>query len=209
MQISSNFKRVLHFPDEDVTARNCGNVLKDGSSKVNTMEEPITSSRITHPPEAVVLASDPKAVSIGKEKAVLLKRKEEIEGMLKEMSAELEQIKENLKVLEEKEDETVNESENLAKLKMPDDSESDSPFGHVSSPLTAAPLELLTLDKSKQPENIYKVFRQSCSFLKTPQPSAFRKPNGTMRFTQQSKTIDDSPNVSHRLQKQLADLFDE
>lgn len=184
-------KRVLHF-DEDCTVRSSANILKDGSSKINTE----TTNKISQPVEAAE-----------KEKAALLQRKEEIENMFAKMSAELEVIKQKLQILQEKKDGTINRSENLAEIR--DDDESDSPFAHVNSPVSAAPLELLTLDGSKRPENIYKVYRQSYSLLKTPQPSAFRKPNDALRITQQSKAIGDSPNVSQRLQKQLADLFDE
>lgn len=198
-------KRVLHFTDEDCTVRTYANVLKDGSSKVNTMEEQCPSNRPSVTSEIQSSAKGSKVVAVQKEE--LLKRKKEIEIMLEKMSIELKDIDLKLRTLQDENSHTLCESENLTDKR--DDSESDSPFAQVNSPLSADPLELLTLDKSKRPENIYRVFRQSCSFLKTPQPSAFRKPKDAMRFTQQSKGTEDSPNVSQRLQKQLADLFDE
>lgn len=137
-------------------------------------------------------------------------RKKELEETRRVIDAELEGVEKKLLQLQAdlKERSTENLSEN-----QPVDEDTDSPFASVaSSPTTAGPLELLPLDKSKRPENIYRVFRQSCSFLRTPQPSAFRK----QRILRQSASNvshpspdEETPNISRRLQKQLAELFDE
>ena len=160
------------------------------------------------PPEILSSSNDHKEArsSIEKEEEVLFQRKKEIEDIIQKKSCELKEIEEQLRLLQVKKhsraaNEITNHSENQ-------DDAGDSPFAHVISPLSTDPLELLTLDKSKKPENIYKACRQSCSFLKTPQPSAFRKPHDGP-FHPQSAAVEESPNISRRLQKQLADLFDE
>jgi hypothetical protein len=142
--------------------------------------------------------------STNKEKReILLQRKKEIQNTMQKMSSELKVIEEQLRTLGEKELlESTNECENLKE----DIDESDSPFAQVGSPVFVVPLQHLTLAKSKQPDNMYNCFRESCSFLKTPQHSAFYKPRDSLRLAQQSE---DSPNVSQRVQKQLADLFAE
>ncbi len=171
------------------------------------MEDP--SKTLRQPSESLPTLNDHKEASISKEEETLLQRKKEIENVIQKMTYELKDIEEQLQLLQVKKQsearEAINESENRTGN---EDDAGDSPFAHVNSPLSTDPLELLTLDKSKRPENIYKMFRQSCSFLKTPQPSAFRKPDEA-RFQPQSASVEESPNISRRLQKQLADLFDE
>lgn len=199
-------KRVLNFEDEDCTVRTYANVLKDGSSKLNTIEETDCSSKVaSHPAKAS--STEKKANPLRNEEA-LLHRKKEIEEIIERMKRELDSIEEQLRDLQEVKCLTANTvaSECVGEKR---DDDIDSPFANVLSPFAANPLELLTLDKSKRPENIYKVFRQSCSFLKTPQPSAFRKPKEALRHTHSYPEVEDSSNVSYRVQKQLADLFDE
>jgi hypothetical protein len=137
------------------------------------------------------------------EKENLFQRKREIENVIEKMSSELKIIDEKLQTLEEKELlESTNGCENVKE----DIEESDSPFAQVGSPVFVVPLKQLTLAKSKQPDNMYNCFRESCSFLKTPQHSAFARLRDPLRLAQQSE---ESPNVSQRVQKQLADLFAE
>lgn len=136
----------------------------------------------------------------------LLKRKKEIEDTMSKLNNELEEINLQLKLDDVKitSNNTLDDSENIV-TKFSDD-DLDSPFANVNSPCAINPIELLPLDKSKRPENIYKIFRQSCSFLKTPQPSAFNKDHRYSR--REPSSVTETPmNVSHRVQQQLADLF--
>ena len=130
---------------------------------------------------------------------------------MQKMSIELEKVNQQLSQLKCKKasTETENQSANSSSAGTSEIGQDDSPFAHVPSPLSADPLELLPLENSKRPENIYKVFRQSCSFLKTPQASAFRKTEAGQRTSAMHAAVDETPNISRRLQKQLADLFDE
>lgn len=136
----------------------------------------------------------------------LRQRKAEILKWMQEMSTELRAIDEELDSLEAITSDSVSDSENL--IDQQDDCNSDSPFGHVVSPCLTNHMELLTLDKSKRPESIYKVFRQSCSFLKTPQPSAFRRPD-SMRVAPLTPNVNDPSMISRNVQEQLAKLFDD
>lgn len=180
-------KRVLHFPDDDDLTENIP--LKDSSSRMNVLDPPESREEIV---------------------ARLQRRKKELEEVTRAAALELEGIDKQLCLLRLDEGVQTTAMDNLS-LERDTGSETGSPFANVgSSPTAAAPLELLSRDFAKRPENIYKVFRQSCSFLKTPQPSAFRKDTSLQRFQQTSQySGDETPNISRRLQKQLADLFDE
>ena len=189
----------MHFDDEDEptitnNTRIDANVLKDGSSRVNIAEEIKNTNRSPNEPS--------------NEEEILLTRKKQIESEMQKMSIELEKVNQQLSQLKCKK--TCTESENHSGNSSPagtsEVDQDDSPFAHVPSPMSADPLELLPLENSKRPENIYKVFRQSCSFLKTPQASAFR---AGQRAERALHAVDETPNISRRLQKQLADLFDD
>jgi len=193
----------LHFDEEDEptitnNARVDANVLKDGSSRVNIAEETKTSN-------------NPSPNEPSNQEETLLLRKKQIESEMKKMSIELEKVNQQLSQLKCKKasTESENQSANSSSAGTSEVGQDDSPFAHVPSPLSADPLELLPLENSKRPENIYKIFRQSCSFLKTPQASAFRKTEAGQRTSAMHAAVDETPNISRRLQKQLADLFDE
>lgn len=196
-------KRVLVFSDEDETVSSHTNVLKDGSSKANMMEGTSSIANSLQNSDILPTLTKPKQESStnNEEKENLLHRKREIENFIEKMSSELKTIDEQLRTLDEKKLlESTNGCENLTE----DIDESDSPFAQVGSPVFVVPLQHLTLAKSKQPDNMYNCFRESCSFLKTPQHSAFARLRDPLRPAQQSE---ESPNVSQRVQKQLADLF--
>ncbi|KAI9557501.1 hypothetical protein GHT06_017329 [Daphnia sinensis] len=196
-------KRVLHFPDDDDKDRTHSNVLQDGSSKANIVDGPSTTSHNDLDSKNLHSFSKNQADAIDQEEKSLLHRKKEIESAIQKMSSELKEIEEQLRILQDqRKNASTHASENIKEC----EDEADSPFAHVVSPVSTDPLELLTLDKSKQPDKIYKSFRQSCSFLKTPQHSAFLRPRDPLRSSQ---LPEDSPNVSQRLQKQLAELFAE
>ena len=193
----------MHFDEEDEptitnNARIDANVLKDGSSRVNIAEE-------------TKISSNPSPNEPCNQEETLLLRKKQIESEMQKMSIELEKVNQQLSQLKCKKasTETENQSANSSSAGTSEIGQDDSPFAHVPSPLSADPLELLPLENSKRPENIYKVFRQSCSFLKTPQASAFRKTEAGQRTSAMHAAVDETPNISRRLQKQLADLFDE
>ncbi len=167
-------KRVLVFSDEDETVSSHTNVLKDGSSKANTMEGTSSIANSLQNPDILPTLTKPKQESStnNEEKENLLHRKREIENIIEKMSSELKTIDEHLRTLDEKELlESTNGCENLTE----DIDESDSPFAQVGSPVFVVPLQHLTLAKSKQPDNMYNCERESCSFLKTPQHSAFAR----------------------------------
>lgn len=191
-------KRVLHFDDEDVTSRN-KNILKDGSSRMNVIEEKVQSLTIQNQSNTSSL-NKPEAADDNRE--ALLRRKKEIEDIMKKLNTELDDIKLHLDSYGKKIPSSfLDDSENTMTEAI--DDETNSPFANVNSPGTIDPLELMPPGNYKRPENMYKIFRQSCSFLKTPQPSAFRKDlrNG-------ERDVSETPmNVSHRVQQQLADLF--
>lgn len=195
-------KRVLYFPDDDEKDSTRCNVLKDGSSKANIVDGPSTFNNDLGSENLHSLGKN-QADATDREEKSLLYRKKEIEIAIHKMSSELKEIDEQLRVLQDK---RKNQSTHAAENNKQCEDDTDSPFAHVVSPVSTDPLELLTLDKSKQPDKIYKSFRQSCSFLKTPQHSAFLRPRDPLRPSQQPEG---SPNVSQRLQKQLADLFAE
>lgn len=195
-------KRVLYFPDDDEKDNTRCNVLKDGSSKANIVDGPSTFNNDLGSENLHSLGKN-QADATDREEKSLLYRKKEIEIAIHKMSSELKEIDEQLRVLQDK---RKNQSTHAAENNKQCEDDTDSPFAHVVSPVSTDPLELLTLDKSKQPDKIYKSFRQSCSFLKTPQHSAFLRPRDPLRPSQQPEG---SPNVSQRLQKQLADLFAE
>jgi hypothetical protein len=165
-------KRVLFPDEEEVTSY--PNVLKDGSSKANTMEG--TSATVSSLQNSDSLSTLDKlktnSSTNNEQKKSLLQRKKEIEDAMKKMSSELKIIEEQLRTLGEKDLlESTNGCENLKE----DADQTDSPFAEVGSPVFAVPLQHLTLAKSKQPDNMYNCFRESCSFLKTPQHSAFSR----------------------------------
>ena len=199
-------KRVLHFDDDDepttTNARVNTNVLKDGSSRANIATD-----------EAKAVSSSSQSPKEKNQEETLLQKKKQIEEDIRKMSAELEKVNEQLsqlkcrKVSADGSENQSGQASHFGISEVQDDDSDNSPFAHVPSPMSADPLELLTLDKSKRPENIYKVFRQSCSFLTTPKVSAFRKIDGQRTTALQS--LDETPNISRRLQKQLADLFDD
>lgn len=164
---------------------------------MNTIQEKVKSPPPQNQPN--VKTVDKQVTSEDKREA-LLKRKKEVEDAMSKLSKELEEIKLELKLKENKVTPgAFDDSENYVTEAF----ENDSPFANVNSPASLDPLELLPLGKSKRPENMYKLFRQSCSFLKTPQPSAFNH-----RHPRREANITETPmNVSHRVQQQLADLF--
>ena len=118
------------------------------------------------------------------EQVSLKQKKKEIEDEIKNLQRQLKDVDDRLQFLQQEED-------------------SEMLYGHIGSPFSVDPLEFLPPDQAKRPENIYKVFRQSCSFLKTPRASAFRKESF------HSPIAKETPNISRRLQQQLADLFDD
>ena len=183
------------FNEEDITTTQ-SHALKDGSSRMNVSAQQKQSSTSTQDSTA-------RADRIMQ----LNRRKMDLEEAMKAMAIEMNEINQELDQLKH-----VKEVDKSAPENNLTDNESDSPFANVaSSPTAAAPIELLPLDKAKRPENIYRMFRQSCSFLKTPQPSAFRKecPQTQPAGVLQPTLSDGTPNISRRLQQQLALLFDE
>ena len=187
---------------EDIPSdQSFANVLKDGSSRVNSAAEEPQLCRGISPSST----SDIKNTETSSEEQSLLQRKTEIETAILKMSEELKEIEKQLHLLQIQRNESrISDAENIDQK---DDCNSDSPFAHVVSPVLSDPMEFLTLDKSKRPESIYKNLRQSCSFLKTPQPSAFRKASDSMRFAQQTPNPNDPSMISRNVQEQLADLF--
>jgi len=180
-------KRVLQFAEDETTVCSQSNVLKENGPTSNS---------------AKTLKSTTKTVVMDED--ILEKKKTVIEESIRNLQSELREINEQLRSLRCKKDEESKSENQQCSMLHSDSDDAECSFGNISSPCLAGPLELLTLDKSKKPENIYKVFRQSCSFLKTPKPSAFNR-DSVIPNELKSET----PNISRRLQQQLADLFDE
>jgi len=180
-------KRVLQFSETEASVCSRSNILKENGPTSNSAKnsKPITKPAMT-------------------DEDVLEQRKKSIEESIKNLQSELQEIDEKLRSLRHKKDEEPKSENHQDSMPFSDTEDTDCSFGNIGSPCLAGPLELLTLDKSKKPENIYKVFRQSCSFLKTPKPSAFNKDNANA-----NQLKSETPNISRRLQQQLADLFDE
>lgn len=175
--------------------------MKDGSSKANIVDGHPTFNKDLSPENLHTFGENQTDASDREEKSIL-HRKKELETAIRQMSSEVEEIDEQLRILQLKRKDQSTQVSNNKDCK----DESGSPFANVVSPISTGLLEPLTLAKSKQPDNIYNSFRQSCSFLKTPQHSAFARPRDPQFPCQQPE---DSPNVSQRLQKQLTDLFAE
>jgi len=177
----------LQFAEDETTVCSQSNVLKENGPTSNS---------------AKTLKSTTKTVVMDED--ILEKKKTVIEESIRNLQSELREINEQLRSLRCKKDEESKSENQQCSMLHSDSDDAECSFGNISSPCLAGPLELLTLDKSKKPENIYKVFRQSCSFLKTPKPSAFNR-DSVIPNELKSET----PNISRRLQQQLADLFDE
>jgi len=173
-------KRVL-FMENEATVSSRSNILKENGPTSNSVKylKPVIKSSMT-------------------DEDALEQRKKVIEESIRNLQSELQEINGQLRSLR-----CPNDKESKSENQQGSE-DTEFSFGNISSPCLAGPLELLTLDKSKKPENIYKVFRQSCSFLKTPKPSAFNKDN-----VDANQFKSETPNISRRLQQQLADLFDE
>ena len=165
---------MLQFSDEDVTATVSSNILKENGPTFNSV-----------PNKSIF-----KKPGMSEEESLQQKRKTIAEN-IENLQSELQEIDGKLRLLRQ------NQSEN-------DKEDTADSFGNLDSPCLVGPMELLTLEKSKKPENIYKVFRQSCSFLKTPKASAFHK-----EVVKLNQCESGTPNISRRLQQQLADLFDD
>ena len=167
--------------ENEATVSSRSNILKENGPTSNSVKylKPVIKSSMT-------------------DEDALEQRKKVIEESIRNLQSELQEINGQLRSLR-----CPNDKESKSENQQGSE-DTEFSFGNISSPCLAGPLELLTLDKSKKPENIYKVFRQSCSFLKTPKPSAFNKDN-----VDANQFKSETPNISRRLQQQLADLFDE
>ncbi|XP_057366475.1 uncharacterized protein LOC130687343 [Daphnia carinata] len=120
-------KRVLYFPDDDDKEWTHSNILKDGSSKANIVDRPSTINNDLGS-ENLHSLSNKQADDIDREEKSLLHRKKEIENAIHNMSSELKEIDEQLRILQDK---RKHQSTHAFENNKQCEDEADSPFAHV------------------------------------------------------------------------------
>ena len=171
-------------------------VLKDTTSKLNNLSLKTDGSKLLTTGDIKEVQKEKETDNIPSSQAPV-ESLEEMRNRRDKLEAELADLEELIKEREAEEDVTKPRPSLESHF-----SDVDSPFGDINSPMLGEPAELLDPQNIHKPEDLYKIARKSCSFLKTPKPSAFRKENFPSLYG-----ADDTPNIGSRLAQQLASLY--